>query len=290
MKRPSLIRIKHSLATLDVANDEIPLFYNPLHYHPELELTFVEKSSGTRIIGDSIESFTPGDLVLVGANIPHIWKNEVCYDSEGKQIPAKAIVIKFLPDFAGTSFWEIPEMIHVKRLIYETSVQGIKIEGKLHYNIEQKMKAMLYELPSTQIIRLLEILLLISQSGEYRLLSNLPGSQKNDIRISKIISFLQTNYYKEIDLETISTIIYMHKNAICHFFKKKTGKTIFEILHEIRIKRACDLLINTTDPIEVIGSRVGYFSQSLFNRKFKEICKMSPTGYRKNWIHVNNER
>ena len=67
MKRPSLIRIKHSLATLDVANDEIPLFYNPLHYHPELELTFVEKSSGTRIIGDSIESFTPGDLVLVGA-------------------------------------------------------------------------------------------------------------------------------------------------------------------------------------------------------------------------------
>ena len=100
-------------------------------------------------------------------------------------------------------------MIHVKRLIYETSVQGIKIEGKLHYNIEQKMKAMLYELPSTQIIRLLEILLLISQSGEYRLLSNLPGSQKNDIRISKIIFFLQTNYYKEIDLETISTIIYM---------------------------------------------------------------------------------
>ncbi|MFR8355745.1 MAG: hypothetical protein ACLVEJ_08875 [Parabacteroides sp.] len=70
MKRPSLIRIKHSLATLDVANDEIPLFYNPLHYHPELELTFVEKSSGTRIIGDSIESFMPGDLVLVGANTP----------------------------------------------------------------------------------------------------------------------------------------------------------------------------------------------------------------------------
>ncbi|MFR8355746.1 MAG: AraC family transcriptional regulator [Parabacteroides sp.] len=33
----------------------------------------------------------------------------------------------------------------------------------------------------------------------------------------------------------------------------------------------------------------GYFSQSLFNRKFKEICKMSPTVYRKNWINVNNE-
>ncbi|MBC5642780.1 AraC family transcriptional regulator [Parabacteroides sp. BX2] len=289
MKRPSLIRIKHSLATLDVANDEIPLFYNPLHYHPELELTFVEKSSGTRIIGDSIESFMPGDLVLVGANTPHIWKNEVCYDPEGNPIPAKAIVIKFLPDFAGTSFWEIPEMIHVKRLIYETSVQGIKMEGKLQHNIEKKMKTMLHEPSSNQIICLLEILLLISQSNEYRLLSNLPNNQKNDIRISKIISFLQTNYHKEIDLETISTIIFMHKNAICHFFKKKTGKTIFEILHEIRIKRACDLLINTTDPIEVIGSTVGYFSQSLFNRKFKEICKMSPTVYRKNWINVNNE-
>ncbi len=283
MKRASLIRIKYSLTTtLDVANDEIPYFYNPLHYHPELELTLVERSSGIRIVGDSFEAFGPGDLVLVGSQTPHIWKNEVAPGKE-KNAHAKAIVIKFLPDFAGSSFWQIPEMQKMKELVFDLSPQGVKIEGKLRDTIAEKMQLLIKKSEASQIISLLEILSLISDSGEYRMLSKfqVTKQEKKDDKVNTVISFLQTNYQKTIQLEKLATKACMHKNSLCQYFKRKTGKTIFEVLHEIRLKQACDLLIDTNESIEMISSQVGYFSQTLFNRKFKEICGTTPLHYRK---------
>lgn len=288
MAKASLIRIKYSLTTLDVANDEIPQFYNPLHYHPELELTLVEQSIGTRIVGDNLEQFFPGDLVLVGSNTPHIWKNCIKYGENGERVLAKAIVIKFLPEFVGTTFWDIPEMVSVKKILYETSLHGMKLEGNLRDEIECKMKDFIIKSSPEQIIGLLEILLTISRSDEYRLLSclSVDNGRKNDEKINKVLSFLQTYYFKPIQLDEIAAKVYMHKNSLCAFFKQKTGKTIFEVLHEIRIKRACVLLTTTNDSVEVISSKVGYISQSLFNRKFKELCNMAPVSYRKKTYDV----
>ena len=286
MAKASLIRIKYSLATtIDVANEEIPFFYNPLHYHPEVELTLVEQSSGVRIVNDSMEPFGPGDLVLVGANTPHIWKNEQQYDNNGVKIKAKAIVIKFLPDFAGMSIFDIHEMWHIKKLLFETSLYGIKIEGKLHETVEKQMKALVKINPSAQIIGLLGILNTIAESDEYRLLSKSSVTRKKrlDDKINKVISFLQTHYRDQIELDEIANIACMHKNSLCQCFKQKTGKTIFGMLHEIRLKHACNLLVDTNDPVELISSQSGFYSQTLFNRKFKELYKMTPVHYRKQW-------
>ena len=289
MTKASLIRIKYSLATtIDVTNDEIPHFYNPLHYHPEVELTLVEQGSGVRIVNDSMEPFGPGDLVLVGANTPHIWKNEQQYDNNGMKINAKAIVIKFLPDFAGMSIFDIHEMWHIKKLLFETSLYGIKIENELHDAVEKQMKALVKKSPSAQIIDLLGVLNTIAESNEYRLLSKSSVFRKEraDEKVNKVISFLQTHYRDQIELDEIADIACMHKNSLCQCFKQKTGKTIFRMLHEIRLKQACDLLVNNNDSVELISSQTGFYSQTLFNRKFKELYKMTPAHYRKQWTKV----
>jgi AraC-like DNA-binding protein len=281
------------LATLDVANDEIPNFYNPLHYHPELELTYVEKSSGTRIVGDSIEPFQPGDLVLVGSKTPHIWKNNIDY-VDGKAVFAKAVVIKFLPDFIGNQFWNIPEMSKIRHLIFDLAPFGFKLEGTAK-DIDKyavKMKLLLAKSPTEQIIHLLEILHEMSETKKYRLLSKFPVSQKekDDDKTNLVLSFLQTNYTKNINLKDIAENACMHQNALCTYFKRETGKTIFDVLHEIRLKKACDLLLTTNDPIAMVGSKVGFYSQTLFNRKFKEICGMTPLYYRKQKKKIDEER
>ena len=43
------------------------------HYHQEFELSFITEGSGSRIVGDSVEEFHPGDLIFIGQRIPHVW-------------------------------------------------------------------------------------------------------------------------------------------------------------------------------------------------------------------------
>jgi AraC-like DNA-binding protein len=281
--KPSL-RIKYALATIDIANDEVPFFYYPLHYHPELELKYVEQSSGTRYVGDSIEPFGPGDLCLIGAKTPHIWKNEIV-----KDVLSKAVVIKFLPDFVGNPFYNIPEMSKLRHLIFDQAPYGIKVEGTLRDTIAPKMKQLMKVSPTLQITRLLDILCMIAESTEYRLLSKLQISSngKEDLKTNIIMSYLHDNFNKEISLKVLATKASMHPNALCTHFKKETGKTIFDILNEIRLKEACNLLINTDNPISLISDHVGYFSQRLFNKKFKEIIGITPSYYRKKMIANN---
>ena len=51
------------------------------HFHPEYEIMLNIDSSGTRIVGDSVEMFSSFDLVLIGGNLPHSW--EYHHDSSG---------------------------------------------------------------------------------------------------------------------------------------------------------------------------------------------------------------
>ncbi|MDR3095122.1 MAG: AraC family transcriptional regulator [Bacteroidales bacterium] len=284
MKIIPSIRIKYSLATIDIANEEVPFFYNPLHYHPELELKYVEQSSGTRFVGDSIEPFGPGDLCLIGARTPHLWKNEMV-----KDVLAKAVVIKFLPDFVGNHFYNIPEMSKLRHLIFDLAPYGLRVEGKLRDSIAPKMKQMMEMSPALQITRLLEILCTVAESTDWRILSKLQMSSNGmaDNKTNFVLSYLQKNFNQEISLKKIAEKAYMHPNSLCTHFKRETGKTIFNSLNEIRLKQACNLLISTNDSIAVISGQVGYVSQRLFNKKFMEIIGMTPLRYRKKMM-VNN--
>ena len=67
---------------LDITKKEIPCLDSSWHYHPQYELLYISQSHGIRFVGDSVSQFSPGDLVLVGPYLPHLWRNDPSFYKE----------------------------------------------------------------------------------------------------------------------------------------------------------------------------------------------------------------
>ena len=91
------------------------------HYHPEFELTFINKGTGKRYIGDYVDCFSEGDLVFLGPNLSHYWKFDPYFDDE--EI-GEVIVVNFTKDFLGEDFFCKPELFEIRKLL-ERSTNGI---------------------------------------------------------------------------------------------------------------------------------------------------------------------
>jgi len=103
-----------SFATVD---KRARAFDGRFHFHPEIEITLIESSSGRRVVGDSIEPFAPGDLVMLGPNLPHQYVS----DPPSSDTIAAAKVIQFAPDWGD----KLSKQVHFN----EASVQSTVFYG-----------------------------------------------------------------------------------------------------------------------------------------------------------------
>jgi AraC-like DNA-binding protein len=292
--KPALIRIRHTDTSIDFDDKEYPYFYNPWHYHPEIEIVLILESFGQLFVGDKIENFSEGDLVCLGSNLPHVWKNDKSFYQEGGNGRARAIVIKFLPDFAGKELLNREEMQDIKQLLMEKAGLGLKLKGCLKSEITTAMREFKAMNDAGKIIQLLKMLNLIANSTEYTSLASPAyinftqlANEKDNLRINVILEYLAKNHNEQIDLNDVAGQIHMNKNAFCRFFKQKTGKSMVQLLSEIRIGKACQRLQRTEESVDRISAYVGFNNISNFNRAFKMIMGTTPLVYRK---HLTNLR
>ena len=105
-------------------------FDAPYHFHPELELTLIISGEGKRFIGNQISDFSPGDLVLLGSNLPHCWQNHRndWLGSDETSDAAQAIVIHFKRDFLGDKFLENDACQNIRQL-FDRAKGGLTILG-----------------------------------------------------------------------------------------------------------------------------------------------------------------
>jgi len=268
---------ENSFSTLHI---KLPSFEKAYHYHPEFELTYIKKSVGKRFIGGSISVYEPGDLVFVGENVPHCWISEKQLSKNN----AEAFVIQFRKYFLGESIWNLPEFSSINKLFLQSNA-GIIIKGNAKKKVISIMEDCISSNGADKIIKLIEILNIISNSEEKESIASQIKSLKNspseNKRFSKIYSYMIANYQNEISLKTISGIANLTPTAFCRFFKNTTHKTFVEVLIDFRINHACQLLRSTEKTILEICNESGFGNLSYFNKKFRLINKVSPLKYRK---------
>lgn len=248
------------------------------HYHPECELTFVLKGKGTRFVGDSVEYYTPGDLVLIGPNIPHCWANN--QPNEDNEI----ITMQFLPNCLGDDFLNSPE---AKSLlpIFEHAKRGLFLKGKQVQEIGKAMMQthQLEGLP--RLVSFISLLDLITKEPDYELLvSSVYSSDTkefNSQRMKAITEYIQNNLENDIKQTDVAELVHMTPQGFSRFFKTATGRTFVSFVNVVRIMEASRLLASTTTDITDIAFQCGYGNLSNFNRRFLELKGCTPTEYRK---------
>ncbi len=264
--------------------DKLPYLYEKWHFHPELELTHIVQSRGTRFVGDSIEEFEEGDLILIGSNLPHVWKNDTAYFQSNYSLRAESQVVQFLPDCFGKDFLNLKEMESIRRL-FEKSKRGLRITGKTKEKVQKLMPQLLENTNGVQRIGLfLTILDLIAESEEVVFLSSegfLDSYHRFDAEtINRVYEFTLSQFNRRILIEEAAAIANMSVANFCRYFKNRTQKTYVQFLTEVRIGYACRMLIENKKSVQQIAFDCGFHNISNFNRSFRLLKHQNPMAYR----------
>jgi len=271
---------------INIFKKEIPCLDTAWHYHAEYELLYISQSTGIRFVGDDVSHFYPGELVLVGSYLPHLWRNEeTYYESEGN-LMVKTIVMKFTSNFMGEGTFDNPEFIAIKNLL-EQSNFGVSFDKSISDELHNDFMEISDLSKGQQSISLLNILyrLSLSKDDERAILSSTDMRQfstESPDRLDSVIKYISENYKSDISLGDVADIACMTTNSFCRFFKKMTNKSFTEFLNEIRIRNASRMLIQESTPISEVCYNVGYKSIPNFNKQFKSIMGDTPKGYRYN--------
>ncbi len=247
------------------------------HFHPEIELVYVNKGKGKTHIGNHLSYFNNSQLLLIGSNLPHNGFTDRLTTNGSETL------IQFNPEFLGNNFFNVPEMVSIKRLLEKAKngiVFGVKTKRKLGSKIEKISQKGGFK----QILLLLEVLHTLSKSDDYTIL-NADGfvfeiQPQNSSKIDLIFKYINQNFDQHITLEEISNLVSMTVPAFCRFFKKTTGKTFTKLVNEYRIVHATKLLSESQKSITDICYECGFNNFSHFNKLFKEFTGKSASKYR----------
>lgn len=264
--------------------DDGPHFYDRLHFHPELQLTLIQESVGTLVVGDRIDRFRPYDLLLLGANLPHVFRNDPGYFLPDQSHRALSYSVYLRPEHLQHTFFGMPELNHLSQLFQEAR-QGVRIRFN-EVSTDTTYMAQLHTLrPFEQLITLLTVLDSMATNANRELLSitayEQPRRPDDHQRLDNVFTYILNHYASPITLEEVAAQAHLTPSAFCRFFRLHTRKTFSQLLNEVRIEHASRLLQESKLPISQIAFSCGYTNLSNFNRQFKLITGLTPGQYMK---------
>ncbi len=261
-------------------------FPRPWHYHPEMELLLITAGHGKRFVGDSVEDFAPGDLVLTGGGLPHYYMSDRTYYDPAAELWCSSETLQFPPHLFSDGMLALDEFAAVRKLI-EESRYGVKFTVPPHSSAVQRMMRHVGSLQgvarAAALMRLLDVL---SRNYPYRMLTSqsytavMPRHQRGDLS-ANLRRWIAENFREQVTVSDLAVRMGLNASAMCRSFRRDTGRTILEALTGARIGFACKLLSNTDMSVSQIAFDSGFRTVSHFNRCFRDQHQMTPSQYRR---------
>lgn len=247
------------------------------HYHPEIELVYVEAVNGIRHVGKNISGFTDSDLLLIGSNVPHL-----NFDY-GIQTECKQLVLQMRESFLQDIILPVPEFENIKNLL-ERSYLGLSFSGETKITVVEKLQAIKNKNSFESLVGLIEILQILAGSAEVKELNKEDTRIKwflNDkIRMGTIYDYIHENYDRKPNVNEVAQVVSLSTPAFCRYFKKQTNMTFTDFVNNYRINQAKIFLLKDQSVTEVCF-QVGFESLSYFNKLFKQHTGETPSEFKK---------
>ncbi len=251
------------------------------HFHPEIELVYVEADKGIRHIGEHISTYEGCDLALIGSYIPHL-----NFDY-GVKATVETVVIQFPETYFEAGLARIPELQKVVDLM-ERAKTGIAFTGETKRIAGIRLKKLQYMDRFHQFMELMSIFQFLAVSEEFEDLEVRPISSqtilKQQERMHRIHQFVEMNFQKPIDTQQIAEEVNLTLPAFCRYFKKATKLTYTDFVNQYRVQYAKKLLIQDKNVTETCFE-CGFESLSYFNRIFKKFAGVSPSEFKRRRLH-----
>ena len=258
-------------------DDAIPFQW---HHHPEYELTLTLNSRGQRFIGDHVDEYDDGDLVLVGPNLPHTWVSRAKLDEDQ---PHVALVLWFHPEWAAQLTSGLPEFRNVQTLLSRAGC-GLQFSDAFSDAVRAEHQAIFDLAPPERLLSLLRILNHLAGDDNARPLASMPvtqdGTPESRERIDRVVTYIHMHYADPIAMPELAEIAALSVSGLHRMFRRHMQTTVTDYVMRMRIGDASARLSSTDQPIQFIAEAVGYRALSNFNRQFRALKGMSPREYR----------
>ncbi len=257
-------------------------FNYPMHKHEVFELNFVENAAGvSRIVGDSTETLTDYDLVLITSpDLEHVWKQGTCTSTEVREI-----TIQFYFDFTSKdSLFNRNSLLSIKKL-FDRARKGVAFPLSAIMKVYPRLDKLSSQKDSFYaMIELLTILYELSRADGIRELASTSFAKvevnSDNRRILKVKDYIDKHFNEDVRLNELADLIGMSPSAFSRYFKLSTGKTLSEYIVGIRLGMAARKLVDSTDSISEICYVCGFNTISNFNRLFRKYKGCNPTEFR----------
>lgn len=259
------------------------------HSHSEYQLFVPLEGTGTRFIGDSIKSFSPNELILTGANLPHLWRSDEIYFEKNSPLKIRGIVIYLQESLLGEHLMGKEEILQLKKL-FKRSSRGLEFYGDVRQKVILMIKELLLLSGLDAFIQLLRILNLLSSTKEYHYISHHeyvdPVKDNETDRMSSVYEYILKNYRKKIHLDELADLLCMTPSSFSRYFTAVNNKGFAKFISELRVKHVCKLLRETNLSIATISERSGFKTLSNFNKQFKDEMKKKPSEYKREFSNI----
>jgi AraC-like DNA-binding protein len=252
----------------------------PWHFHPECELILVLQTRGYRIVGDNVTSLEPGDLVLLGANVPHI------YQQEDQVVASRAAPHCILLQFEERNWvglFELPALAGVRSLL-QRAATGLRFTGRTRDTVAAMMTRMVGLRGVRRVAAFLQLLDALARCRNGRPIAS-PGfapalNPYDEERVNHVWQYINQRLEGPLSVPEVARRVHMSEGAFSRYFRSHMGKTFPALVNELRIGRACRLLAETEMSVTEVALACGYGNLSNFNRQFLRLKQTTPRAFR----------